>query len=68
MIYSMVFGAIRICCDECENEPENVGFTNYRDAASWAKKNGWIIRKDANGELETICPECTKESSSVPQT
>lgn len=63
MIYSLVPGAIRICCDECEHEPENVGFISVREAALWARENGWTNRKAPDGEWETFCPDCSKANA-----
>ena len=60
MIFSFAPGVVRISCDECDAEPEGVGFITYREAARWARENGWPNKKDTNGEFVTLCPECAE--------
>lgn len=61
MIYAIVRGAVRISCDACDFEPEDVGFEDFREAAAWARQNGWLNRKGQDEEWETLCPICARK-------
>ena len=67
MIYSNGYQSIRLACDECEGEPENVGFLTFKEAFLWAKGHNWsVTRETKTGDWSHICPDCAREMGLLP--
>lgn len=67
MIYADIPGAYRIVCDECETEPEGVGFLSFREGLGWANSHGWVVRFDKQTrDHDTYCPACARAMGLLP--
>lgn len=66
MIYRAGHNAYRLSCDECEREPEDVGFESFREASQWARDHNWYIRRNEDGSFDNFCPDCAREQGLLP--
>lgn len=67
MIYPTGYRVVHLACDECDGEPENVGFETFAEAKLWDREHNWQSRKAEDGEWENICPQCSREIGLLPQ-
>lgn len=58
------WGQYQLICDNCETVADP-GFSSFREASSWARCNGWKLRKE-QGEWVNYCPDCAIAEGLIP--
>lgn len=65
MIFPIHYGVVGLSCDECFCFPAGVSFETFREAAQYARRNNWQVRKTAE-EWEHFCPQCSRKLGYLP--
>jgi hypothetical protein len=62
------YGSFRMLCDEkgCSNEEEFDTDGSFYAFIQDAKRSGWKVTKDGNGEWKHTCPSCKEGSKCTP--